>query len=288
MDSCSRPWPAPLRYGVICLWVTQMLELALVAIKDLSLLMSSALVLILVCLLFMRPHGSALRLVYRCCLVLFFAVGVVRMLASLLHWDIAVDVALLLVINNLLFMFACVCFWFGPRILTRVSPAKLLERQGAGMDADESVVMGRNDATPRSPVEHSLGAAAETDATTLDVQPQLAKKLTEFMRTHKPYLEPHITVERLAIKLNVSPKLLSGTINSELHMNFFELISNYRVLEAKQRLADASLQEKPICEIMKSCGFNSKSVFNQAFKKAVGVTPSHYRQQHGGQQHLQH
>src|SRR5690606_4832199 len=104
-------------------------------------------------------------------------------------------------------------------------------------------------------------------------------KLTDFMAQQKPYLEPHITVERLAAKLNVSPKSLSGTINNELHVNFFELISSYRVEEAKKRLADAEMREIPISEIMKSCGFNSKSVFNQAFKKTVGVTPSHYRQQ---------
>ncbi len=111
-------------------------------------------------------------------------------------------------------------------------------------------------------------------------QQQLVEKLTDFMEQSKPYLEPHITVERLAIKLNVSPKLLSCTINSQMHMNFFELIGTYRVAEAKKRLADSELRQKPISEIMKSCGFNSKSVFNQAFKKTVGVTPSHYRQQH--------
>lgn len=111
-------------------------------------------------------------------------------------------------------------------------------------------------------------------------QQQLVEKLTDFMEHNKPYLEPHITVERLAIKLNVSPKLLSCTINNQMHMNFFELIGTYRVAEAKKRLADSELRQKPISEIMKSCGFNSKSVFNQAFKKTVGVTPSHYRQQH--------
>lgn len=111
-------------------------------------------------------------------------------------------------------------------------------------------------------------------------QKALVEKLVHFMEQNKPYLESHITVERLANKLNVSPKLLSSTINNQLHMNFFELIGNYRVAEAKKRLADSELRQKPINEIMKSCGFNSKSVFNQAFKKAVGVTPSHYRQQH--------
>ena len=94
-----------------------MVEVALLAIKDLSLLMSSALVLILLCLLILRPHQNAFRYVYRCCLVLFFVVGIVRMLASLLDWDIDVDAALLLVINNILFMVGCVFFLFGPRLL---------------------------------------------------------------------------------------------------------------------------------------------------------------------------
>lgn len=110
-------------------------------------------------------------------------------------------------------------------------------------------------------------------------QKELVEKLVLFMEQNKPYLESHITVERLANKLNVSPKLLSSTINNQLHVNFFELIGNYRVAEAKKRLADAGLRQQSINEIMKSCGFNSKSVFNQAFKKSVGVTPSHYRQQ---------
>lgn len=125
-------------------------------------------------------------------------------------------------------------------------------------------------------VEHTIAPVPSPE----EPQQQLVEKLTDFMEHNKPYLEPHITVERLAIKLNVSPKLLSCTINNQMHMNFFELIGTYRVAEAKKRLADSDLRQKPISEIMKSCGFNSKSVFNQAFKKTVGVTPSHYRQQH--------
>ncbi|AQT60503.1 hypothetical protein CBP51_19245 [Cellvibrio mixtus] len=125
-------------------------------------------------------------------------------------------------------------------------------------------------------IEHTIAPEPPAEVP----QQQLVEKLTDFMEQNKPYLEPHITVERLAIKLNVSPKLLSCTINNQLHMNFFELIGTYRVAEAKKRLADSTLGQQPISEIMKSCGFNSKSVFNQAFKKTVGVTPSYYRQQH--------
>jgi len=127
-------------------------------------------------------------------------------------------------------------------------------------------------------VEHTIGVVPVVE----DHHQQVLEKLQTYMETEKPYLEPHITVERLAGRLQVSPKLLSSTINSHLHKNFFEMIGSYRLEEAKRQLSDPQFKDVPINEIMKSCGFNSKSVFNQLFKKTVGVTPSHYRQQHLG------
>jgi AraC-like DNA-binding protein len=127
-------------------------------------------------------------------------------------------------------------------------------------------------------VEHTIGAAPKVQ------EPQLyvVEKLHDLMITQRPYLEPHITVERLAHKLDVSPKILSSAINSLLQVNFFELMSHYRLEEAKRRLIDPEHHKVPIGDVMKNCGFSSKSVFNEAFKKSVGVTPSHYRQQYLG------
>ncbi len=126
--------------------------------------------------------------------------------------------------------------------------------------------------------EHAIA----TPATPRDQCEPLLESLLTMMDTEKPFLEPHITLDRLAARLDVSPKLLSHTINRKLNKNFFEMISCYRIAEAKSQLADMQLQRYSISEIMKNCGFNSKSVFNQAFKKRIGVTPSHYRQQHLG------
>ena len=127
-------------------------------------------------------------------------------------------------------------------------------------------------------VEHAI---AEPDACH-DPHQDVLSRLTDFMMSHKPYLEPNMTLDRLAARLDVSPKLLSATINRKLNQNFFELVRHYRIEEAKAQLIDAQHRNRSISDIMKDCGFNSKSVFNQAFKQAIGVTPSRYRQQHLG------
>jgi AraC-like DNA-binding protein len=257
-----------------------MVEVALFTVKDISLLISGVLLLVLTWLLIFRPRQQSLGPLYWSCLALFFVVGLVRMFDSLVRWDIALDAAILLVASNVLFMAGCVFFLQGPMLFSKLSIAHgTAKDQIFGARNIVKKIMRQGWLTKSLHVEQA-GSTINLDDGVAEAQPQLAEKLTDFMEQQKPYLEPHITVERLATKLNVSPKLLSGTINNELHVNFFELISNYRVSEAKKRLADADLREKPICEIMKSCGFNSKSVFNQAFKKTVGITPSHYRQQH--------
>jgi AraC-like DNA-binding protein len=73
------------------------------------------------------------------------------------------------------------------------------------------------------------------------------------------------------------PCLLSNIINRHFACNFFEFINSYRVEEAKAMLADATLANKSMLDIMLDVGFNSKATFNTLFKKKTGMTPSEYR-----------
>jgi AraC-like DNA-binding protein len=233
-----------------------MVEVALFNITDISLLFSGFLALVLSFLLFFSRQQGRIKKIYWQFLALFFFLGALRTFDTLVYWSVNVRDTLSLVTVNFFFLFQ-------------------LYQYKRHLQANHSVLNKADMQWLKL-----LKPASAADAPPPEPQQQLAEKLTDFMEQKKPYLEPHITVERLAIKLNVSPKLLSCTINNKLNMNFFELIGTYRVAEAKKRLADSEFRQKPIGEIMKSCGFNSKSVFNQAFKKTVGVTPSHYRQQH--------
>ena len=54
-------------------------------------------------------------------------------------------------------------------------------------------------------------------------------------------------------------------------MNYF------RVLEVQKRLQDHEYDSKSVLAIGFECGFNSKTTFNTVFKKAVGKTPTQFR-----------
>jgi AraC-like DNA-binding protein len=103
-------------------------------------------------------------------------------------------------------------------------------------------------------------------------------RLKDFMLEEKPYLEPELTINDLASRMNVSAKTLSQVINENMKQNFFDFINSYRIAEAKKILSD--LETKiTVLEILYSVGFNSKSAFNSAFRRQTGITPTEFRRQ---------
>ena len=100
----------------------------------------------------------------------------------------------------------------------------------------------------------------------------------DYMKNERPYLNPELTIVSLAEQLNMSERHLSLLINSSSYGNFNEFVNSYRIEDARQLM----IQNKDITilEILYEVGFNSKSAFYAAFKKAIGVTPTHYREQY--------
>jgi AraC-like DNA-binding protein len=110
--------------------------------------------------------------------------------------------------------------------------------------------------------------------------PEHIESLTSIMRDEKPYLEPNITLERLAERLRISPRLLSAVINRHFKQNFFEFINYHRVERAKKLLTSEEFRHHTILDLMAEAGFNSKSASNRFFKKFADMTPTEYRQKH--------
>ena len=106
---------------------------------------------------------------------------------------------------------------------------------------------------------------------------KILNTLTLFMEKEKPFLDSGISLITLADSLGVNPKTLSFVINEHIHKNFNQYINDWRIEEVKKRLDDKAYDHFKMLSIAFDCGFNSKSTFNLAFKKATGLSPSEYR-----------
>ena len=96
------------------------------------------------------------------------------------------------------------------------------------------------------------------------------------MENEKYYLNSSPTLPDLAKKIGISPNYASQVINEKLKLSFTELLSKYRIEEAKKMLEDPYSNET-IEGIAYSVGYSSKSTFHTAFKKITGQTPAEYK-----------
>jgi AraC-like DNA-binding protein len=103
------------------------------------------------------------------------------------------------------------------------------------------------------------------------------EELTGYMQDNKPYLEGDLVLPQLAQRLGISANYLSQIINEQLDVNFYDFINGYRIEEAKRLIRDSGQGKTNILAIALDSGFNSKSAFYTAFKKATSMTPTEYR-----------
>jgi AraC-like DNA-binding protein len=106
---------------------------------------------------------------------------------------------------------------------------------------------------------------------------EIVRTLTDYMKSEKPYLMPSLSVDDLTKKINIPARNLSQALRTCLNKNFYDLINDYRIEEVKQLIADKSYQNQTFLALAYTAGFNSKSVFNAAFKKYTGMTPREYK-----------
>lgn len=96
----------------------------------------------------------------------------------------------------------------------------------------------------------------------------------------KSYIEAHFTedlsLSSLAEMFHYNPSYLSRLYKENTGETLMDYFCELRLNYAKRLLRDS---RKKTSEIAKQCGFSSTKYFNQAFKKAVGMSPTSYRQE---------
>lgn len=114
----------------------------------------------------------------------------------------------------------------------------------------------------------------EIDQKTLDVIEQKLSIIIE----KELFLNPNFTLEEAAKELKVTKHLLSQYVNEILGKSFSSLVKEYRIEKAKRLLETE--KNYTIESLGYDSGFNSKSTFFTAFKKATGFTPAEYQKSH--------
>ena len=111
------------------------------------------------------------------------------------------------------------------------------------------------------------------------VDQALKEKIQVALIEQQLYLQPDLTVHKLAKQLDSNTTYVSKTINEGFNKNFSSLVNEYRIKAALQLLEEGLYEQYTIESLGHQAGFKSRPAFNNAFKKYTGVTPSFYIKQ---------
>lgn len=95
---------------------------------------------------------------------------------------------------------------------------------------------------------------------------------------HSNYKE-QISLKSMAQELYISENIIRTLLHEELHTNFKEILTSYRLRYAEALLAVTDL---PILDISLASGFNSERTFSRLFNTRNGMSPSAYRARYMG------
>lgn len=122
-------------------------------------------------------------------------------------------------------------------------------------------------ASRRKVYQRSLLQGVDTDL--------LVLRMTDLMENGRIFSDERLTLESLAERLGVSRNRLSELLNGVLETSFNAYVNQRRVEEVKRLLRDHP--ERSVLSHAFEAGFNSKSVFYEAFRRFTGMTPQEYR-----------
>ncbi|MBQ4915610.1 tetratricopeptide repeat protein [Maribacter sp. MMG018] len=104
----------------------------------------------------------------------------------------------------------------------------------------------------------------------------LKKELLIYFKEEEPFLNPQLSLKIVADVLGLNTNKMSFLINQAFNANFNDFVNSYRLNHFKTISLDPKNSHLTILGLAYDSGFNSKSVFNNYFKKTEGTTPSQW------------
>ncbi len=105
---------------------------------------------------------------------------------------------------------------------------------------------------------------------------ELKNKVLLALESKQLFLDPTLTLPALSKEVGVGIHELSYVINNGFSKNFYSLINEMRIAEAKKILLSEQHRHLDMVGIAIRAGFNSKTTFNTTFKRLTGQTPTEF------------
>jgi AraC-like DNA-binding protein len=121
---------------------------------------------------------------------------------------------------------------------------------------------------PKDRAKHQL-----TDDEVKDI----VRKIDTLLTSKEVFLDPDLTLDRLARKTGIPARQISAAINQVHGRNVSQVVNEYRIQRAKTLLISSN---KSITQIYLDSGFQTKSNFNREFTRITQQTPSAFRRDH--------
>ncbi|MEM6643900.1 MAG: tetratricopeptide repeat protein [Bacteroidota bacterium] len=119
----------------------------------------------------------------------------------------------------------------------------------------------------------SLLVTTTNNALTEKESDEILSKINEQASQEFTIVNQNLTMRTLAEKINIHPNKLSWVLNEKIGKNFNEFINDLRLSVFQKKAADPKNSHLSILGLAYESGFTSKTVFNNFFKKQMGMTP---------------
>jgi AraC-like DNA-binding protein len=106
------------------------------------------------------------------------------------------------------------------------------------------------------------------------------EKIEKLMLVDRMYENPELVISDLSNKLRTHSKKISQVINQGFKMNFNDFVNHHRIRALLQKIEEGEHNIQTLLSLAFESGFNSKSTFNRAFKRATSLNPKEYIEKH--------
>jgi len=103
---------------------------------------------------------------------------------------------------------------------------------------------------------------------------RVVARLRAMMEKDRIFLDPDLTVQRLARRLSLPSRDVSGAINRTQGMNVSQYVNGFRLAHAAELLVDS---DDSVGRIAEQSGFLTRSNFYREFQRVHGQSPAAYR-----------